>query len=51
MRNVPMRRTRIMTSAAYRKAVAEARVASGSFQSRRLRLIQAKNLSTTQRLG
>jgi hypothetical protein len=36
-----------MTEAAYRKALAEARVASGSFQSRLFRLIQAKNLSTT----
>src|SRR5215203_3270679 len=39
------RRINSMAEAAYRKALAEARVTSGSFQSRRLRLIQAKNLS------
>jgi len=42
---------RIMAEATYRKALAEASVASGSFHSRRLRLIQAKNLSTTHRRG
>lgn len=46
-----MRRTRIMTAAAYRKAVAETTVASGSYQRRWLRLIQAKNLSKTRRRG
>ena len=40
-----MRRVRIMTEAALRKALAEAWVASGSLQSRRLRLIQPKKLS------
>jgi hypothetical protein len=40
-----------MTDAAYRKAVADSTVAAKSFASRRLRLIQAKKRSTTQRLG
>ena len=47
----PKRRRRIMTAAAQRKVFAEARVASGPFQRRRLRLIQAKKRSTTQRRG
>jgi hypothetical protein len=34
-----------MMDAAYRKALAEVRVTSGSFHSRRFLLIQAKNLS------
>jgi hypothetical protein len=45
------RRVRSVTEAAQGKAPAEASVASGSFQSRLLRLIQAKNPSTTQRRG
>jgi two-component system, NtrC family, sensor kinase len=46
-----MRRTSSMTDAAYRKARAESTVASKSFANRRLRPIQAKNRSTTQRRG
>ncbi len=42
-------RTRSITDAAYRKARAEAMVASKSFASLRLRLIQAKKRSTTHR--
>ena len=40
-----------MTEAAQRKARAEAMKVSKSFASRRLRLIQAKKRSTTQRRG
>ena len=44
-----MRFSRSMTEAAERNALAEAMVASGSFQSLRFRLIQAKKRSTTHR--
>ncbi len=47
----PIRLTRSMIEAAQGKAFAEATVASKSFESRRLRLVQAKKRSTTQRLG
>ena len=46
-----IRRTNSMTDAAYRKARADWIVASKYFASRRLRPIQAKNRSTTQRRG
>jgi hypothetical protein len=46
-----IRRTINMTDAAQRKARAESMVASKSFASSRLRAIQAKNRSTTQRAG
>ncbi len=43
--------TRIMTAVAQKKALVQARGASGSFQRRRLRLIQAKKRSTTHLRG
>lgn len=43
------RRSRMMAEAAYRKALAEAMVASKSLARRRFRPIQAKKRSTTQR--
>lgn len=46
-----MRCNSIMTEAAYRKALAEAMVAFGSFQRLLLRLIQAKKRLTTHRRG
>ena len=42
---------RVMTEAAWRKALAEASIASGSVHRRRLRLIREKNRSTTPRRG
>jgi hypothetical protein len=45
------RRTSRMTEVAQRKARTESVVASKSFARRRLRPIQAKKLSTTQRRG
>lgn len=48
---VVIRLMSVIMDATYRKAAADFIVASGSFHSRRFRLIQAKERSTTQRFG